>query len=525
MADRVPDPVLDLRNGDLVTAQMIGSLPAELSDRSDSNPAVVLLEAAGAVFDKLIYQLNRLPRGVIQKALALCGVTLLDAEAATVTQSFTLSAPQAADTTIPEETQVSITDGSIVFETTSDLIIPAYTVGSGTVSTTSGSTTVTNSGSNFTTGVTWNGWQIQISGTWYTIASVTNATTLLLSSAASATVTGATWNVGPITGSVSATATTTGSATNVGAAKLTTLVSSIAGVASTTNAAAATGGAEQETIAEAVVRAPRVFATRDVACQVEDYAEFARRVLGGVGRAMAQANTNDTTATNGYVTVALLSPDWTTTSAVSTIERAAVVRDLAGRSFTGATLVDVAANIQTKTPTVMVYRKAGYDENTVRVNVAAALNTYLNPNTYTWGRTIYLPEQVAIIEAADGVDRVESINGIPCVTCDATTTTADAVTFTNNSASATGTAGNFASMVENRTVLIDATNKAAYLVVGISGATLTLDRAFAGASVATTVTWFSPGDTVLTNWYSLPYAALVTDVTSPAATVIVVGSV
>lgn len=521
----VPSPILDQRNADAVTAQAIGQLPSEMSDRSDSNPGVVVLEATGGFFDKMLYQLNRWPSSVIQKLLALCGVTLNAATAATVSQSFTLSAPQASDTTISSGTQVSNSDGSIVFATSSDLVVPAYTTGSGTVSTTAGSTTVTNSGSNFTTGTTWNGWQIQIASTWYTIASVTNATTLVLSSSASSTTSGQAWNIGPITGSVSATATTTGTATNIGAAKLTTLSSAPAGVSTTTNNAAATGGTDTETTTSVIARAPTVFATRDVACAAEDYATYAQKILGGTGRSKAKANYNDTTVTNGYVTFACLSPSWTTSSAASALERAACLRDLAARSFTGATLVDVAANIQSFTTTVLFWRKATYDENTVRTNIAAAINTYLNPNSYDWGRTIYLPDLLAVIEAAAGVDRVEELNGVPCLTCGSTTTTGSAVTFTVNSASATGTAGDFTNMTPNRTIVIDSTNKAAYLVTAIAAGTLTLSPAFAGATVTTTVSWFNPGDQALTNWYSVPYSSLSTTVSTPPATIICVGSV
>lgn len=524
MATTVPDPVLDTRDGDAVTADAIASLPAELSNRSPSDPAVVIIEAVGVLVDKLLFQLGKWPLGAVQKLLALCGVTLNAATAATCTQSFTLSNPQPADTVIPAGTEVQTADGSVVFETQSDITIAALVAGDGTVSTTAGSTTVSGAGTTFVTGTTWVGWQIQIGNTWYTILSVSSTTSLTLASSATATVSGAAWNVGAVTGSAMAQATTTGLATNLAAAKLTSLSSAPAGVSTTANTTAATGGADEETADEIVSRAPSVFATRDVACSEEDYAYFAQKILGGTGRAKAKANTNGTTSVQGYVSIAHLSPAWSTSSAASTLERAASLRDLESRSFSGATLVDLAANIETKTPTVMFWRKQGYDESTARVNVAAAINSYLSPNNYDWGRTVYLPNLVDVIEAAAGVDRVEEINGISCATCDATTTTANAVTFTFGSSSATGTAGNFSSMKANRSVLIDATNKTAYLVTDISGGTLTLHTAFTGASVSTTVTWFNPGDTTLTNWYSLPYSALTTTVSSPDAHVICVGA-
>ena len=65
MPSTVPAPILDLRTEEQTVAQAIGALPSELSDRSASNPAVVLLEAAGYILGRLQYQLNRWPAAVI----------------------------------------------------------------------------------------------------------------------------------------------------------------------------------------------------------------------------------------------------------------------------------------------------------------------------------------------------------------------------------------------------------------------------------------------------------------------------
>ena len=82
MSTAVPAPVLDDRNEDQIAAEAIGALPSELSDRSDSNPAVVVIEAAAYVVGRYLYQLNRWPAAVVQKALALIGVTMRAAVAA-----------------------------------------------------------------------------------------------------------------------------------------------------------------------------------------------------------------------------------------------------------------------------------------------------------------------------------------------------------------------------------------------------------------------------------------------------------
>lgn len=540
-----PEPVLDNRNGDSVTAQAIGALPTELSDRSDSNPAVVIIEACGAMFDKLIYQLNRWPRAVVQKALNLAGITLIEATAAAVTQTFTLSNPFASATTIPQGTQVSNTDGSIVFETVDDLTIAAYASGTGTITITAGSATVTCSTTGFTTGSTWVGYQIRgASGDWYTILSVETTSSLTISATASATQTAVSWVVGPITGTVSAQCTEAGAAGNVGAGKLTTLVSSPSGVASTTNTADAAGGTDQETNAAAVDRAPVAFAARDIACSAEDYATFALQTIGGNGRARARSNYNDTTSATGYVTIGLISPTWTTASAATASEIAAVLRDIAGRSFVGTTTTVLACTISTFNASgsmfgCCVVRNSNYDATTVKVKIAEAINTYLNPLTYPWApdsytdgyRPIYVADLIQVLEDIVGIDRVYTINAsgysVPCVGMDYRTSAAS-MTFTASSASVSSVgAADYANITAGTTILIDSTNNVPYLVITKSGGNaLTLHTTWAGtAGAISNVPFFTSADTNLTNWRTLPYSNLSIESASPAASLFVVGSV
>lgn len=532
---KTPAPVLDARNGDLVTAQSIGSLPPELSDRSDMNPAVVIIEASGNQFDSFLFQLNSWPQAVVQKCLALVGTNLNGAQVATVTQTFTLSTPQSSDTTIPAGTLVQTTDGSIIFSTLADATIAAYKAPAGTITLTAGSTSVTGSGTTFTTDAP-AGFQISTDkNTWYTVASVTNDTTLTLTSSAASAVSGVAYYSGPITTTALAQSQNTGASQNVAAATLTSLGSSIAGVASTSNAAAATGGADVESSASAVARAPSVFASRDMACTVADYAYFAQQVLGTGSRAIAQANTNNTTAQSGYTTVGMLSPSWTTSSSVSAQERANVIRDLAGRTYSGATTVDVAANIQQfvtaglgNSPGTMfacaLYRKASYDSTTTRVAAAGQINSYLSPNTYPWGRNIDPADLVGQLEALTQVDHVATINGLVAVGMNYTVV-ANNVTFTNGSTTATGTASDFTNMTIGQTFLMDQTNGAVYLVTNISSGTLTITPSFSGPTGTQKPGWFTSKTTALTNWYSVPYSNLSVLTTAPAASILIVGSV
>ncbi len=529
----VPAPDLDGRNGDAVAADAIAALPDELSDRSDSNPAVAIIEALSSVYDKALYQINRWPRALVQKKMATSGITLLAATPATATQQFTLSSPQRTDTSVPAKTEVSTTDGLIAFETLSDLSITAYTTPAGTVSTSAGSVTVTGAATTFVTGSTWVGWQIQIpadTGQWYTIAVVNSTTSLDVSSSIGIATAGQAWNVGAVSGTTAVQATVGGANTNVGAGKLTTLSSSPANVASTTNTTDASGGADEETALEAIERGPTEYAARDVACSDEDYETFAVKVLGVNGRSRARGGYNDTVATTGYVSVAMLSPAWTTSSSVSTAERAAVTRDLASRSQSGVTVVDLAATITALTatgsiPAAVVYRKSQYDSSSVRISMAQAANTLYSPNTYTFGRNRYIADLIEAIEGATGVDRILTINGVPAVGTNYQTSAA-AMTFVNGSASVTGVgAADYAAATANQTFLIDSANNVAYLITVKSGGNaFTISSVWAGSSSSpTAVPFFTAADVTASNWYTVFYANLGVTTSTLSASLIVTG--
>jgi hypothetical protein len=601
----VPDVTLDTRDGDQITAQAIGNLPTEMSDRSNSNPAVVLLEASGYQVDKNLYQINRWPSAVVAHIMNVLGNELLPARSATVSQQFTLSSPRTQATTIAAGSEVSVEDGDPVFATTADLTIAArsqppgtitftsgstavvgvYTAGAGTVTVNINNTAVVGVGTNFTAndvglglltvggnyyeivavagalnitispagvateagvtyttgayfqpGTTWTTetWQIQPrgSGSWYSIASVTDGGNLVLSASAAATSTGVSWDVGPITGSVAARATTTGTDTNVGSGTLTTLVSSVNGVASTTNAADATGGAAVDTVAEAVARAASAFSARSVAVETDSYAYFAQQVMGTGSRAEAASTMNITTTANGYVTVALLGADWTAATPVTAADRGAVLRDLQGRVFQGSTVVDTPAVIVERTPAMAVWRTAGYDTVQVQVNIAGAINTYLNPSTFPWGRELYVTDLIDVVEGAEGVDRVHNLDtsGAPAVACiGATYNAATPATLALVNGNATANTANTGSFTANRTWVYDDIGNAVYLIISIAaGVSVTFDRVFAGATLTATKPYWTTEDDDLNSgagseWLRLAYSNLSVDTDSPPASVIVLG--
>jgi hypothetical protein len=174
-----------------------------------------------------------------------------------------------------------------------------------------------------------------------------------------------------------------------------------------------------------------------------------------------------------------------------------------------------------------VYRNANFDATTVRTNIAAAANTYLSPNTYPFGRVIYMPDLIKIVEATQGVDRVQEINGVPAVGTNYQACPAS-LTFTNGSASAT--TGSTTGYTAGQSFIIDVTNNAVYLITAfVANTSVTFDRAWAGTGGAATPNYFTSKDDDMnggTNnplWYAVPYSNLST--TTAPASIVVVGSV
>jgi Baseplate J-like protein len=156
MGDLIPVPDLDLRNEEQLAAQAIARtsggltveiidaqiaarqalrvmvaaggladpLCPELTNANPSSPHVVLLEAQAWLLAQIARRINQIPvRDQIEFA-RLFGIELRPSEAATTTLTFTVAPPVGVDVTIPALTQVSTEDGSIVFETAVELVIP-----------------------------------------------------------------------------------------------------------------------------------------------------------------------------------------------------------------------------------------------------------------------------------------------------------------------------------------------------------------------------------------------------------------
>lgn len=142
----IPLPELDPRDEDTVVAQVIDSLPAEITDRSRSAPEVVLVEAMGAFYGVLLYFLNQWTAKLRAAHLNLLGFAPQEATAATVTLTFVANAGGA---TIPAGTVVKTGAGldAIRFTTDAELVLaPSATDTIGATCTTTGTSGNVNAG-------------------------------------------------------------------------------------------------------------------------------------------------------------------------------------------------------------------------------------------------------------------------------------------------------------------------------------------------------------------------------------------
>ena len=104
-----PPNLDDRRFEDLVeeARRRIAQSCPEWTDRSPSDPGMVLLEAFAYLTDILLYRLNRLPDKAYIEFLRLIGVYLQPPAAASVTLQFSLSRPQNRAVEIPKGTRIT----------------------------------------------------------------------------------------------------------------------------------------------------------------------------------------------------------------------------------------------------------------------------------------------------------------------------------------------------------------------------------------------------------------------------------
>jgi uncharacterized phage protein gp47/JayE len=151
----IPPPILDDRNDEQLAAEMIGRVtgsldvtridaqilalrklrdlvdagalpPAicpELTNANPSSPHTVILEVLAWAMSQQQRKINQLPERDEIEFHRLFGIELREATKATTTLRFTSDGQN--DATIPAETEVSTEDGTIVFTTDEELLIPA----------------------------------------------------------------------------------------------------------------------------------------------------------------------------------------------------------------------------------------------------------------------------------------------------------------------------------------------------------------------------------------------------------------
>lgn len=108
----------------------------------------------------------------------------------------------------------------------------------------------------------------------------------------------------------------------------------------------------------------------------------------------------------GYVTVAVAGTDG---AGVDSATKASLKAELRSRMHAGLTVDVVDATVTVVDVELTVLRFAGADTETTRANVVAAVEAYLDPNTWAWSDTVRVNELIAAADRAGGVDTVLTV--------------------------------------------------------------------------------------------------------------------
>lgn len=172
-------------------------------------------------------------------------------------------------------------------------------------------------------------------------------------------------------------------------------------------ATAVTGGADAETDDEwrdrAITRFGRLVETLVLP------AHFTAAALehATVFRATTIDNHDGTNPNNGHVAVAVAAAGGAFLAAA---DKTALEDDLEARALASLDVHIIDPTITTVAVTATVKAAAGHTAATVEADVKAALNDYLNPDTWPWAATVRRFELVALIDGVDGVDYVVSLD-------------------------------------------------------------------------------------------------------------------
>jgi hypothetical protein len=87
----------------------------------------------------------------------------------------------------------------------------------------------------------------------------------------------------------------------------------------------------------------------------------------------------------------------------------ALQASLADKAHAGLTIAVIGPAVTAVAVTATVKCKPGFAAAAVQANVVAALNDYLSPTTWDWGRDVYRYELISVIDQVEGVDRVATL--------------------------------------------------------------------------------------------------------------------
>lgn len=108
----------------------------------------------------------------------------------------------------------------------------------------------------------------------------------------------------------------------------------------------------------------------------------------------------------GHVTVAVLGEGGV---ALSSSRKTELEATLEAKALANLDVHVVDPTITVVAVAVTAHRLPGYTDVQVKENVVAALNAYLNPDTWPWSGTVRRFELVALVDRAEGVDYVEAL--------------------------------------------------------------------------------------------------------------------
>lgn len=219
-----------------------------------------------------------------------------------------------------------------------------------------------------------------------------------------------------------------GSAGNVAAGSIAQVKSALPGVVSVMNPIAADGGADPEAAAAVKNRGPQVLRNRGFAISSSDIEWLAQQADGTrVARAKCLPNVNsDLDYEPGWVTL-LVVPQGADAKLVPSAELVREVESyLVARSFIGlaeqtpSRINVIGAGYIQVTVAAQVVPSNPDEAQTVRQNLIDALDTFFHPLTggstgtgWEFGRDVYASEVSRLLQAASGVDHLESLQLIP----------------------------------------------------------------------------------------------------------------